>query len=32
MQRLSVDGKGKLYELMFSKFIKLLIRDLEIRN
>ena len=32
MQRSSKDGTDKLYELVFSEFISLLLRDLGIRN
>ena len=32
MQLSSIDGTGNLYELMFSEFIRLLLRDLGIRN
>ena len=32
MQLSSIDGRGKLYELMFSEFIRLLLGDSGIRN
>ena len=32
MQRSSIDGTGKLYELMFSEFNRLFLRDSELNH